>query len=151
MRSEGGKILVYENQQIKEKTGLITLPLSSQEKPLTQGSQYIWEVAISCNPNSSLFDQTFVGEVKVVPPSSYLAYALAMTTENPLDKSKLYAEEGYWYDAIAEAMLVQPQNNSNNIDDQVIELIDDLAQIESSNQAVNLKQIAQILGNKNLD
>ncbi|NJM65755.1 MAG: DUF928 domain-containing protein [Acaryochloris sp. RU_4_1] len=87
--------------QISGQSGLanLTLPNQPSIQPLQAGVSYRWIIKLRC----SLQDRrglAAMGWVTYRPPSSALANQLAIAS--PANKHNLYAEAGYWYDAVTE-------------------------------------------------
>lgn len=77
----------------------LALPEGAGLPPLAVGDRYYWQVAIFCNPDSDDGDLRVGGWVERRSPTDDLAQALA--TAPPGGQVELYAEHGYWFDAIA--------------------------------------------------
>jgi Domain of Unknown Function (DUF928) len=96
---------------------LIALTVPEASSPLKAGETYSWTLSIQCNP-SHPSQMSFVrGAIQRVAgaPSPEIAPTLA-SASIPADRTavaKLYAQQGYWSDAItilAEALQSQPPN-----------------------------------------
>ena len=134
--------LVQQFDGIEQKSGLVQFTFPETEPLLSPGQRYIWQVAIACNPEGDMYDQTLLAEVEVVDVPAAVAEELA-AAETPREQVEVYAQQGYWYDALREA--VTDSETSNN-QDSVVALISDLAELESPDYSQILRQIADHLG-----
>lgn len=104
--------LVYAaTSQISGQNGLasVSLPAQGTTQSLEAGSSYQWRVRLLCS-NNDRRGLSAAGWVTYAPPSPLLANQLAA---QPINKSDIYAEAGYWYDAVKELAL-QKQAYPNN-------------------------------------
>lgn len=118
--------------------GIMSFTLPSDQPPLTSGKQYIWQVAMICNPNRPSQDRWVETLVEVVPMPSDLKTKLAKTRDS-LQRSQLYAQSSLWYDALAEA-LKAPSANAAHLD-----LLKTLSQMEVPEHQTRLAAIAALL------
>ncbi|MEC4819684.1 MAG: DUF928 domain-containing protein [Scytonema sp. PMC 1069.18] len=103
-----GKSKVIYRTQIPSKAGIMSLSLPLDKASLSVGSQYLWQVALLCNPNHPSEDLLIRAEIEVVATPLNLKNALSKL-KDPLKRSQIYAAKGLWYDALAETL-----NNSTN-------------------------------------
>ncbi|WP_099067559.1 DUF928 domain-containing protein [Nostoc linckia] len=101
-RYEDGKPKSLYTKQLQSSPGIMQFSLINEKMSLSVGQQYLWQVALLCNPNHPSENLIVRAEIKVVeiPPS--LKNALSQTKEL-MKRSELYAENGLWYDALAES------------------------------------------------
>jgi hypothetical protein len=86
------------------KQGIFQISFPDAYPNLTVGKTYLWQLSITCR--GAKINES--AEFTVVEIPSTLKMKLS-TTNNRLEKANLYAEEGFWYDALAEALqLVNP-------------------------------------------
>jgi hypothetical protein len=98
------------------KPGIIGVRLPSNQPPLNLNQNYHWflktEMAVSCDrQNSIVFKDSVEGWVQRVTPTA--AIRSQIETATPQQRVDLYAQQGFWYDAIdaiAEQRLQQPQD-----------------------------------------
>ncbi|MFO7664367.1 MAG: DUF928 domain-containing protein, partial [Chloroflexota bacterium] len=76
--------------------GIHALRLDYALKPEVE---YQWAIAAVADPNQRAGDTLASGTIKHMPPSATLAAQLK--DANPQQQLFLYAQEGFWYDAIA--------------------------------------------------
>jgi hypothetical protein len=89
----------------------VALPENANIPPLAVGDRYRWQVAVFCNPNSENGDLRVDGWVERQLPDAELTAALE--SASALDKAALYANQGYWFDAVDEFWALQltaPEN-----------------------------------------
>lgn len=97
---------------IKPKLGINTIELPTQTK-LEKENLYLWYVAIPCK-GSSQYQDTLTSSVQYKPAT--------FTVANQLEKAKnsakvvnIYAENGYWYDALEASMMIKDPENPSSI------------------------------------
>jgi len=97
--------LVYRKplERTKDRLQRFTLPESVPGLAVRQ--PYLWQVALLCDPSEPSKDKlaTATIEVGAMPPE--LKAALAQTPDH-LKRAGLYAQAGFWYDALAESLAV---------------------------------------------
>lgn len=93
-------------QSLQSQFGLMQLTLPKDKGPLVAGKQYVWQAIAYCNKNRPSSALVAKAELVVQTPATGLAAGLT-TTLDPLTRVERYAEAGFWYDAMREAMLVQ--------------------------------------------
>ncbi|MBD2491233.1 DUF928 domain-containing protein [Aulosira sp. FACHB-615] len=99
-----GKVKLIYKTQTQSSPGIIKFSLADKKISLTVGNKYLWQVALLCNPNHPSEDLLVRAEVEVVEMPISFKNALLRTKEIP-QRSKLYAEQGLWYDALAETLM----------------------------------------------
>lgn len=96
-----------------KRAGIQRLNLSDYHVTLSPGVEYEWVVALVVDPESRSKDVVASGSIQRVEPSGSLAARLANSSKP--DRPYIYAEEGIWYDALAELanlLETQPGNAS---------------------------------------
>ncbi|MUG96615.1 DUF928 domain-containing protein [Scytonema sp. UIC 10036] len=137
-----GKGKRLQRVQLQSKLGIMSTSFAKEKLSLSVGQKYLWQIALLCNPNRPSQDLVAEAEIQVVAMPSQLMNALSRTTE-PLKRAELYAEAGFWYDALGEA-LKEPQNKAY-----ILKLLEELRKLEAANtnntaaqqQALQLQQI----------
>ncbi|MGI0484016.1 DUF928 domain-containing protein [Pantanalinema rosaneae CENA516] len=84
-----------------------TAPILSADQP------YYWAVALICNPNQRTDDWIIGGWIRQQTPDPWLQRQLA--TASGVEQVKLYAEAGFWYDALETLVQLQqahPQDSA---------------------------------------
>jgi hypothetical protein len=90
--------------------GIHALKLKYTLKPEVE---YSWTIAAVADPDQRAGDTLASGTIQHMPPSATLAAQLK--DANPQQQLFLYAQEGFWYDALAtlsEQIAAQPANRS---------------------------------------
>jgi hypothetical protein len=132
--NNGDRQKIYHTN-LQSSPGMMKLTLPKDNPGLTTGQIYSWQVVLICNPNETTEAQVISAEIQVEAMSSQLKTQLAIAKET-FKKADLFAEAGFWYDALATAS--QGQNNSL-----VDCLLGQLAKLEQlQQQASKLEQIA---------
>ncbi|MCU0549600.1 MAG: DUF928 domain-containing protein [Leptolyngbya sp. Prado105] len=80
----------------QNQSGLIGLLLPSDAPKLVKGKNYYWTVAVVCNVNDRTEDQIIGGWIQ------YRELPKANSRLLPVERIKLYAKQGFWYDAFRE-------------------------------------------------
>lgn len=78
---------------------------------LSAQQPYYWTVALICNQNQRTDDWIIGGWIRQQQPDSLLQQRLA--TAYGIDKVKLYAEAGFWYDALETLVQLQQDQPHN--------------------------------------
>ena len=94
----------HANNPIAEKTLIVKQPgVQKIELPaeveLDKGEIHLWQIGIPCSNNTARLNQVLRGAVKRVPISKKLAHQLS-ASKNSLEKAKIYASNGIWYEAL---------------------------------------------------
>jgi Domain of Unknown Function (DUF928) len=93
--------------------GLISINVPESAAPLTTGAAYNWTLSIQCDPNrpsQMSFIRGAIQRVAVIPNLS-----LSLLSVDQTVTARLYAQQGYWSDAItilAQTLQAQPLNPS---------------------------------------
>ncbi|MEH2198243.1 DUF928 domain-containing protein [Nostoc sp.] len=93
---------LFYTKHLQSSSGIMQLSLTDEKTSLSVGGQYLWQVALLCNLNHPSEDLITGAEIKVVEISPSLKNGLSRTKEL-LNRSEFYAENGLWYDALAES------------------------------------------------
>ena len=123
---------------LKSSPGIMKLSLPKDKPGLALGQSYLWQVSISCNPNSPSSDVVAEAEIQVVEMSPTLKNALS-ATENRLERAKLYAEAGLWYNALSEALGSAENARLGQV---ASTLLEDLAKLEKPEDSQILRELA---------
>ncbi len=91
-------------KEVQTKPMVLRLTVPNTALQATTGLQenkpYYWYFAVVCEPKNRFADAFVSQQIIRIPPDATLQQQL--TTAKELDKVRLYAEAGIWYDAIAE-------------------------------------------------
>lgn len=121
--------------------GIASFTLPAAESSLMPGQRYLWEVSLACQPDSPLYDQSFVAEIAIAAPTPALTTALTAAS-TPRQKAEIYASEGYWYDALPAALQISDPVER----DQMLNiLLTELAELENDLQRERLLEISASL------
>jgi hypothetical protein len=118
-----GKSQRIQSTKLQSRSGVMTFTLPKETLGLSVGKTYFWQVALLCNPNHPSEDLLVKTEIQFVSIPSSLKNSLARIKE-PQKRADLYAEAGFWYDALAE-VIEEPKNQAY-----VLNLLEDLRKIE---------------------
>lgn len=104
--------IIYETTiPLPEKPGVISWTLPEDAPELKVGQRYRWFFSIYCDPEKMSPPVHVEGVIYRMPISSEVASKL--TTATLLEKLEIYAENGFWYDAIATLAELRQQNPQN--------------------------------------
>lgn len=130
--------LIYKTE-LQSSPGIMSLALP-ETQPLQIGQRYRWQVTLLCNPNRPSSAVVTSAEIEVVTLPQPLATSLAAADGTA--RSNLLAEAGFWYDAFAEAIMQEMDQESRQT------LLISLADVEASNgngeRSTQLRQIAEM-------
>jgi hypothetical protein len=134
--TEAGDIKQRGNPlKFQHKGGLITLAFPPNQMSLTVGNKYLWQVSIRLSNSNWMIQKA---EFTVVPISTNLSQTLTqLKTEE--EKAEIYAENGLWYDALAESLNINNKDQSVNV---ITDLVKSLAESEvpSANDSLTLEE-----------
>jgi Domain of Unknown Function (DUF928) len=91
--------------------GIISFTLPKTGQPLKPGQYYHSYLLIDCNPQSRSEDVAIEGLVQLVPANVEFKKRLQVATER--EKVILYAQQGYWQDAITDLGELRRQRPSD--------------------------------------
>ena len=80
--------------------GIVRVQLPETAPELAIGKDYRWSIAVVCNPNrrsNDVYAQSWIQRTAVTPELEKNLTA----TPSGLERARLYANAGFWYDAIA--------------------------------------------------
>lgn len=138
--TNGGRELL-QTMELQSVPGIMKQSLPEDKPGLSVGERYLWQVVIFCDRNQPSGNLVTEAEIDVVEMPADLETALATTTDS-IERAKLYAEAGVWYDAIAEA-LGTPESTRTR--EYVLGLLDDLIRVEEPEPSENANEQSQWL------
>lgn len=132
--TEKGKGDLIETIPVEGKPGGIMQQTLPKDKPgLTIGKTYIWQVKIICSRTSPARNIWMQTAIEVVAPAADLKAALSKT-KDPIKRAELYAEAGFWYEALAETLKGSASN-------QFRQLLEDLVAMEETPEKDLLEEV----------
>lgn len=137
----------FYQTMMQSQPGLMQFSLPDDQPELTVGQQYRWQVVLICDSNSLSRIPVTGATIEVIDLPSGLQAQLK-ATRTPQQRVDLYAKNGIWYDALAEAV---NSDRASQPSSAVLDLLDSLASSEAqamkewSNQ---LRQIIAIVGQR---
>jgi hypothetical protein len=111
--ANGNYQTIYQTR-LQSSPGIMQLSLPQAQPGLQIGKQYLWQVVIFCAPAQPSSALSARGSLEVVPISSELRQKLDKTV-NIAQKANLYAEAGFWYDALGEALQLAPESKLGEV------------------------------------
>ena len=81
------------------KPGIFTFTVPNNTEPLAIGKRYKWNLAIICDAGNRLGDIVVGGWLKRASLSETISNQLENADD--LQKAKIYAQNGFWYDTVA--------------------------------------------------
>ena len=133
--------LLHQIRYVESASGIVSFTLPGEEFQLNSGQRYLWEVNLACTPDAPTYSQLFVSELDIQEPSASLISALA-AAQTPLKRAEIYADAGYWYDALREALIAAENPDT---DDLARSLLHQLADSEGGAHGQFLAQIADTI------
>jgi hypothetical protein len=127
-------------QPVQSQFGLMQFTLPKDRPALEIGKQYFWQVVVYCNKNRPSSALVTKAELIVQAPDAALSTAMK-TIVDPLIRADRYATEGFWYDAMREAVSA-PGPKGKSLRES---LLKDLAQQEEVKAQATLKQVMTLL------
>jgi hypothetical protein len=88
--------------------GVVSISLPSTVAPLEIGKRYRWGIELFCNPQKTIFVEGLVQRVELTP-----ALKSQLEKATPPQRLTLYAQEGFWYDALMIASKLYRTNSQN--------------------------------------
>lgn len=111
LNARGDTILYKKTFPLTHTGGVMSFTLPADAEALEVDQEYTWELAVLCDPDDQRGNPSIQGSIKRIEPSQKLANDLGNT---PLqERTKLYANEGIWYDTIkglADLRLANPND-----------------------------------------
>lgn len=142
-------------KSLRSSPGVMKLsPFSNSELGLQPGKEYFWQVVVHCDLDNPSGDLVSRASLEVVEMPTTIVQDKLNKAVNSVDKANIYAEAGFWYDALAEALKSVPASKLGELG---ASLLNDLANVETlaiapeltpkerqvrQKQIENLKQIA---------
>ena len=100
----------------KPQVGLNQLKMPDNIPELIPGQKYYWSIDLTCNPNRPLDTNILVetdfrraGSTAISPQT--IAQLDAAQSER--DRARIYAQDGYWYDALSNILVAQSKDPKN--------------------------------------
>ncbi len=135
--AEGSNPKLIEKLELQSSPGIMKLSLPESQPGLAVGKRYLWQVTVICNPNYPSTDLVARAEIEVVEMPPTLKSALSGTTERS-KLVELYAEAGFWYEALGEALESTAEPRLGAV---ASTLLEDLVKLEEPQQSEKLRQI----------
>ncbi len=103
---------VYQmNLPVSNRTGLVSIELPENAPSLVKDKPYYWTVALVCNPNERTKDMVVGGWIEHSELNDSLKQELAKA--RGLERASLYAQKGFWYDAVNTLVEMQQTEPGN--------------------------------------
>lgn len=133
--------LLQQIQYVENTSGIVSFTLPEEQFQLNPGERYLWEVNLACAPEAPTYSQSFISELDIQAPSDSLMSVLA-AAQTPLERAEIYADAGYWYDTLREALIAADDPDT---DDLARALLYELAESEGGTHGQFLTQIADTI------
>ncbi len=127
------KFTPLQTSRLESKKGIMQYSLPKEQANLAVGQTYLWQVALLCSPSDPSKDQLVRAAIEITAMPVLLQLALTKTSDR-LQRAKLYAESGFWYDALAEALAATQTKPFT------IALLEDLVKLEAAETSDKAKQ-----------
>jgi Domain of Unknown Function (DUF928) len=128
---EGKPKQVFEPLKIETSSGITKLTVPEENFKLSIAQKYLWQVAIRCT-NGDFIIQRAEFQVQEIP--SKLKNTLASEVDG-VKKVNLYAEHGFWYDALEEAFKLSEPGKLGKVGSTLVEA---LAKFENPQASTSL-------------
>jgi hypothetical protein len=110
LQDQAGKTIYQTNVTLPKTAGVLSVPLPTTIAPLETGQPYHWFFKLYCRPTSP--PDSFVdGWIQREPLPSNLAQQLKTATLR--QQVRLYAANGFWFDALATAAELRQTNSAD--------------------------------------
>lgn len=110
---------IFEQTVQIQRPGIVQVNFPDSAPALTPGKEYRWSISVMCNPKRRTQDVAYTQAfIKRLPLSALLEQQLA-AAKSEQERSRVYAEAGLWYDALAtlaKANAAEPANESIQAD-----------------------------------
>lgn len=126
---------------LQSSPGIMTYSLPRSHAGLSPGKKYVWQVAVVCNPNHPSKSLVVSTQIMVVEMPSDLTNQLN-STGDVVARADIYAENGLWYDALAEVVTTKNNPQAKKF---TAELLEQLAVEELEDNAHNLAEQENII------
>jgi hypothetical protein len=138
--TSGNNKKLIKKVELNSSPGIMKLSLPESIPDLTVGKTYLWQVAVLCNEGYPSSDLVTRAELEVVSLPMNVKTSLDAVKE-PLQRADIYANSGFWYDALSEALKADntPQSRAA-----ISSLLEELANFESAEVSRELMKVANI-------
>ncbi|MBE7380385.1 MAG: DUF928 domain-containing protein [Leptolyngbya sp. SIO1E4] len=128
--------VIYQTRfAVTGEAGIVSLQLPETVSlpSLVEGDRYRWQVSIFCSPTSEVGELQVDGWIERQVPNADLMAAIAAASES--DKLGLYADNGYWFNAIDQLVALQTADPENpDLQTRWIELLESVGLEALANQ-----------------
>lgn len=122
LRKAGEKEPIYA-EQLQPSAGIIQMKLAKEKAQLEIGTEYIWSVSVPCVVEGKRRKISVESGIKRVAAPPELTGQLSQAT-TPQQKSRLYAQKGYWYDALETLSSAYTANPNQSTYADILSLLD---------------------------
>ena len=133
--------LLQQIQYVENASGIVSFTLPEEDFQLDSGQRYLWEVNLACTPDAPTYSQLFISELDIQEPPASLISDIA-AAQTPLERAEIYAQAGYWYDTLREALIAAENADTNDL---AQSLLYELAESEGGMHGQFLTQIADTI------
>lgn len=100
LKKVGTNEVLFTKQLTIPKAGIVETTIPPDQSELTIGQEYFWSVSVNCQTNQGVKKVTVQAVIKRLAPTVKLTRELKGAT-SPRDRARVYAQQGFWYDALA--------------------------------------------------
>lgn len=101
--NSNGKPEEIKSIKLPSKPGIMNYSIPKNQLNLSVGKRYRWQIALLCDPNNPSKDLSAEAEFEIASIPNNLASQIQQA-QNSIQKARIYAKEGFWYDALAETL-----------------------------------------------
>ncbi|EKQ70692.1 protein of unknown function DUF928 [Leptolyngbyaceae cyanobacterium JSC-12] len=138
---DAGRTIYEESVTLPNQPGIISLTLPRTAPALQPGKRYRWYFALECKSATAASTDNI--NITAIVIRDRLPAAAQLTAKPSIENARLYAQNGFWYDALttlAKLRLQRPQDPELTRSWQ--ELLAGITNSDKSKQNFNLEQIA---------
>ncbi|MFB2876387.1 DUF928 domain-containing protein [Floridanema aerugineum] len=138
--TSGNNKKLIKKVELNSSPGIMKLSLPESIPDLTVGKTYLWQVAVLCNEGYPSSDLVTRAELEVIPLPTNVKTSID-AVKDPLQRADIYANSGFWYNALSEALKADntPQSRAA-----ISSLLEELANFESAEVSRELMKVANI-------
>lgn len=125
LKKAGETQAIFTQQLEVDKPGIVQMKMPKEQQELVVGQDYLWSISFACKLDGQKMKKIVVeAGIRRVAPTAELTRQLNGAT-SPQQKARVYAQQGYWYNALevlAAASTADPNNKA--VYEDILSLLD---------------------------
>ena len=125
LKKAGETKAIFTQEVEVDKPGIVQMKMPKEQQELVVGQDYLWSVSFACKLDGQKMKKIVVeAGIRRVAPTAELTRQLNGAT-SPQQKARVYAQQGYWYNALevlAAASTADPNNKA--VYEDILSLLD---------------------------